>query len=1784
MIIFCAGISNSVRADLKCKYSTVNKTYESRGYENYSLLIKSVAGRFFTHIHNCMYGDKNLYQYIEIGGSPLAFSEKEIQHSPNIMEIQRAEAIFVYNQNLLKIEIDKIFKNSDFKTHHSVPNFKKLKTEFKLLIENLLNDDQKKELEKYLKTIRPEGFEDKLKHFKNNITKTFFGKSIYDSPLILKKKQSILRCKDRRVKGDRGNRRSTTEKYLVLDREHDLWAKGRRKYIDQLKSVRGDPNIRIPYDYQFMVECLDQHGCNCDGSRSFLEELRPKAQFVDPTKTPRVKKQCPHLDRRDLLNVKFKEKATCSSSTCDEEKPFYVDSGYSFLACLSKDLTIENIGELINIGANSLEEIEELKDIIYQLKPFLEITHRTRGQSKPTLSVKFGKGFPEMSGYYQNKIFNQLRKHFIIDLKTKSTSISIPFKIPPLSVVSNGELRYNSTLCENIQNSTLEVTRLKGGKCPSPSKRYETKDVLNCFKHLKSDLTHLYEKSLNEAPKKICIKTQNIDQRTKFKMASTIISSISRTESGGQQRILSPFQLSDYDYKILTKSSLLQQKMGCEKYSFKNLTSFNKNKDNQRVKQTPGQTTTQQNIAKSDVYTPIESMVDLSKVDPRSLSFDKKEFITQCVPGFPQLSFYPDKNLTKNIIDDDKENGCNNENIDNCSIESLSCHQTRQILTGNSILKSLPEVIRKSSLNPQKRLQSIQAKFKKPLTARQHELIDKYTNSCFEFESHYAINKAMDGCEGSVQSPQCKLLENYDTFRSLEKYSQQQNLEQGFMNPETMRVNHELKKKFAICQRVPAKQRVSCINKNLTRDELLEMAKNLKISPDTFFDESSGDRGVGTFLTAVGIKNGTIVYQGVVEGGRTIQPKPDKKKKCPRGFRSTRDQFHCISKAPTKRIGKADECPILTNTKEGITRTCLNTQSIQCKNPQAQKIIQKAMKTTLKNPKGYSSEDVLKETLQFSSLQEKAKAICRTIVFNKAFAKELSVSKYLEEVKKYHNNEYFDIFGTKLNNITVKFKLKPKKCKKFQPKFKPIKRKRNFKCSDFGIVEHENVDLNKIKENFRKHIKRAHELYKKYKDITPGKIASFFKVGTAGVGKGLACFAVDDYTTEFPEEELGIPTFGGDGSIIGWGDYRDWCASQGSRQTRQIREAQYRAQQEFEEYKQTMKVISETVTRFPILGVGLDPEKGRGGYIPHRLVHRGKTHPIFRQTYDPVGATIARKLWGSTTTGQNFFFKENLSALNKDIEDFCGAKGDQNQFLHLLQGKLGQDLISDNPGLKGVRQCLIAKENKAIKAKEDAELFNENLVMSTCLAAGVATMAPPPARYAGAIGDTICTVHYLYSAFDKSAKAQHDLQSYLRCIYQGDKSCSVEEVGKVYEKFSNAQDEKTMELVGAALFGAGAIFDVVNLAHHWKFQSANRRLTRLIGANASKSAIKAASEEALEELKHVYKKLLKIDDLTNDDLLKLSQLAGKNVNPLKNPRAYFLQKNRLEIIRNLGFEKIKDPTVRRKMFDLLTDNPEIIDALRSGLHRGLRPKRSILRGLFENETALREMTDVLSDAKTKQKFINWMKLAEKHGGEKQALKAMKQVFEGSPEMTKIIQHNLDLLKPLSRSKQVLDATAGNVAKFFTWVATAPFKRIRASRQQLAALKAEVRVVEETIENNPGARITQELKEQMEKLRKSQRVKTAEAALHRIKEILEAGEETVETAGSPLSQKIDELLEGLELTTETARGKKAHFVKRLKAAGDDPEKLRQLYREVSSFKETRDNLKELGLLKEFPCYH
>ena len=1798
MILCWAGTSNSDSPDtneLKCKYSTVNKDYPSDTFEilfarqnslagrflihtHNSMWRKSSSGRFFTHIHNCMYGDQNLYQYIEIGGSPLAYSEKEIKSSPNIVDIKKAESIFQDNKKRFEKKLEKIYKKSDYKRHHSEQNFKKLKTQLYSLIENLLNEKQKKDIEKFLKGILAKDFN--IKTFKHAITKMYAGTHFYDSPLILKKQQSILRCKRRRVKGSRGKRRSAKEEYITLDRKHDLWVRSRSKYTEDLKNVRENQDIRIPYDYHFMEACLDQHGCNCDGSRSFLDELKQKAQFIDPTKSLREKKQCPHLDRTDLLNINFKKKATCAQSTCNEEKPFYVDSGYSLLACVSKNLSMENIAELINVGSNSSEEIEELKDVIYQLRPFLKVTKTPSGKGKPTLSVKFGEGFPEISGYYQNQIFNRLKDHFILDFETVSSPLSIPFKIPALSTATNGVPRYNSSICENIQNLTLEVNKLEGRKCPRPSRKYNRDKVLKCLKNLSAPLKSLYEKSLKEAPAKICIKLQSIDQKTKFKMASAIISSISREESGGQKSLLPPFQKSDYDYKIITSSGLLEKKIGCDEYSFKNLISFNKNKDNQRTKQTPGQTTTQQNIAKSNVYTPIESMVDLSKVDPRSLSFDKDEFIKKCVPGFPKLSYYPGKGLTKKIIEDDLKNGCKNDNLDKCSIESLSCHQSRQILTGNSILKSLPEVIRKSSLNPQKRLQSIQAEFDKPLTARQHELIDKYTNSCFEFESHYVINEAMDKCKSSVQSPLCKLLENYDTFRRLEKYGQQQNLEQGFMNPETMEVNHELKKKFAICQRIPAKQRVSCINKNLTRDELLEMAKNLKINPDTFFDESFGDRGVGTFLTAAGIKDGTIVYQGVVEGGKTIQPKVEKN--CPKGFKNTYDGLHCISKAKTKTIGKAGECPILTNTKEGITRNCININGHSCKNEHAQKHIHRVLKSTLNKGHRYSSKSILRKILNFSALQEKAKTICRSVVNNKAFAKGLSDREYLSKVEKYNNNEYFDILGTELKNITVKFKLNPKNCTKYRPKFSPIKKKSSFKCSDFGIVEHENVDLDKLKDNFRKHVKRAHELYQEYKDLKPGKIASFFKVGSAGMGKGLACFVVDDYTTEFPEEELVIPTFGGDEGIIGWGDYRDWCSSEGSRQTRKIREAQYKAQKEFEEFKQTMKVISETVTRFPILGVNLDPENNEYNWILD--LKTSEPEDIFELKYNEFSELIQTSQRSTSIGTRRNYFELNLSALNKDIEDFCGAKGDQNQFLHLLQGKLGQDLISDNPGLKGVRQCLIAKENKAIKAKENAELFNENLVMSTCLAAGVATMAPPPARYAGAIGDTICTIHYLYSAFGKLSKAQHDLQSYLRCIYQGDKSCSTEEVGKVYEKFSNAKDEKTMELVGAVLFGAGAVFDAVNLAHHWKFQSANRRLTRLIGANASKSAIKAASKEALEELKHVYKKLLKIDDLTNDDLLKLSQLAGKNVNPLKNPRAYFLQKNRLEILRNLGFEKIKDPSVRRKMFDLLTENPEIIDALRSGFHRGLRPKRSILRGLFENETALKEMTDVLSDPATKQKFINWMKMAAKHGSEKQALKAMRQFFKDSPEMTKIIQHNLDLLKPLSRSKQFLDATGGNVAKLFTWMATAPFKAIKANRQQLAALRAEIRGIEELIENTPGAQVTQQLQEQMEKLRKSQRVKTAKAALGKIKQILEAGEETVETAGSPLRQKIDKLLEGLELTTDTAKRRKAHFVKRLKDAGDDPEKLRQLYREVSSFKETRDNLKELGLLKEFPCYH
>ena len=41
------------------------------------------------------------------------------------------------------------------------------------------------------------------------------------------------------------------------------------KYIDELKSVRGDPNIRIPYDATISGSVSGSFDCLCDGSRSF---------------------------------------------------------------------------------------------------------------------------------------------------------------------------------------------------------------------------------------------------------------------------------------------------------------------------------------------------------------------------------------------------------------------------------------------------------------------------------------------------------------------------------------------------------------------------------------------------------------------------------------------------------------------------------------------------------------------------------------------------------------------------------------------------------------------------------------------------------------------------------------------------------------------------------------------------------------------------------------------------------------------------------------------------------------------------------------------------------------------------------------------------------------------------------------------------------------------------------------------------------------------------------------------------------------------------------------------------------------------------------------------------------------------------------------------------------------------------------------------------------------------------------------------------------------------------
>jgi len=1636
-----------------------------------------------------------------------------------------------------------IVNNSRYQGHRSISNYLRLKREILLSTESIFTPKSFKKLRKFL--------DSKIDHMPEVIirkllklygyTKATTDKGIYKSQLFQKKEFTVLRCKKRKV----------PEQVLTLGVKEGL-KYSHSSVTSRLDDLWRDRDIRIPFAEGFAEQCLSEHHCNCPRLSDYLSQLKGKS----------LKNRCGYLTFSEFQGLKFKTKSFCDPHSCSEENPFEYGSGFSVWGCASKKVAAGVLQKAIGRSRiKNPEENEYFNKLIQRLAPYIKLS--TLQGEKPKIVITPGKGFPEMAGYYQDIIFKSLKDQYQIEIKSDA-KFPLPLIIPPLSKEKPQLHSPDLKFCERAKVSTLRITKTnKQKKCLHPAQKKEVSKIKSCLGN--TQLTKFYISKLDQLPKKICVQVSQLNDFQKYRLQKAVISSVKSIEEKGAQRSLSPFQYSYADRMTQSSAQALKKNPSCKSYNLNPIIKYTENKDNPIATDaySPEKTEVQRREARSDVYSDRKSR--MSRVRSTDLTFNQERYITRCAKGFPKLSYYPAKTLQQisDFIKQDEEAMCQRQPTSSCDVSELSCGQARQELFKSATFKSLPQFVRTAPIGQRNRIKAIQASkdYKgKPRTGFEEELITKYATQCFSYESHLAISEIKEKCNNDKNNPKCRLLSNYKAFSNLIKFTEQQNHEQGFYDPETRKVNHTLKKKFAVCMTKLPEKRMDCLQTSLSRRELLAMAKSTGVKLDQVIPPTTRH----AFLKVVGSRRGALQIEG--RTNRNNQIVHPKIRRCPRDFKVTKDKGHCItsrSKQLSIKSKSQDEvkCDIQTSEPGGITDNC---QNRRCKNPYAQKRIGKVIKKIASNPESYDSENFIKDSIKHLTKIEKVKAICRSVINNKSLTPRINDENYIKKIKKYKNNLY-TIEGSSLKTISIRLKTNNENCPNLDSKFySEAPRDKKFQCKKLGIKRPEKLsttELKEIKESFQAQIKRAHKLYKKYEKFKPGLLKTGQTIAETlitGIGKYAICLPVDRYTSEFPSDQLAIPTYDSE-TIIGRGNLREWCSSEGGRQTRDFKVSAERAKQEIEEFRLVMESIAKTVTRFPALGVGLKPSEGKtslfsAGEISIEDLNNldpsislslatGDEKTCVKFYKDPFSTSFTaepanckvkyrhsgnifggyyEKPFSSVEISQKSEFEENYTALDKELKELCKNEedqdGEQNKFLRLLEGKVGQDFISDNPGLEEVRSCLLNKERAKEQADLDADKVVERIVMGTCLAAGALTMAPPPAKVAGAVGDAICTGWYLYSSLGKRYQTTRELQSYLSCLYKGDKSCSIDDLTKMYERHDAAISDSNMEMAMVPLFALGFLGDIKEVAHYRKFQKANKTLARLVGSNASKEAIEAASSAAKNELKATYKELFKLEEFTDSDLRRISNMSGKPTSFLKNPSKYMLQKNRMEMIRKLGFEDIQDQALRRKMFDLLTDNPEIIDALRSGWTRGFRPKRSFLRGLFENEEALREFLEAL-DGENLNKFVKQMKAAAEGGTEKIALESMREIFKDAPKALEIIEHNLDLLKPFSRTRQVSDAVIQTGAKipgaFYSAMAL-PYRVIKANRKELSRIKAQVRLIEEIIESNPERTVNSELASELEKLKTSVRVSTAEKALIKIKKILEAGE------GSSMSRRISKL--------------------------------------------------------------
>ena len=399
------------------------------------------------------------------------------------------------------------------------------------------------------------------------------------------------------------------------------------------------------------------------------------------------------------------------------------------------------------------------------------------------------------------------------------------------------------------------------------------------------------------------------------------------------------------------------------------------------------------------------------------------------------------------------------------------------------------------------------------------------------------------------------------------------------------------------------------------------------------------------------------------------------------------------------------------------------------------------------------------------------------------------------------------------------------------------------------------------------------------------------------------------------------------------------------------------------------------------------------------------------------------------------------SDLNDDMKRFCDMDVSQNLNHQLINSNDGKSFLARNPHLKGLAHCAKNLSILEERKRKNDELSRETIINYTCMASGVATLAPIPWSIPAYLGDAICTGHYIQHSFNTLDTAEANRNEMTSCLTRGSGSCSAEELDNIYQGLSNAQFDANLELGMSVLFFAGALHDLKNTAHYLKFSVAHKGLMK-----AMKSGL--TNGEAIDEVRKVMSELFGFE--VSEGLIKQFVKATKTGD----------SKNRFRILRELAFEKIS-PKLKEEVFGLLVHNPEIIDLLKSGLIRGdLRFKRSFLRNLFENQKALTEFVETLSSPEAKSKFIKMIQLLKKSSNgvlpdEKVVIEKIHAFFKarnGVDELLKVIDYNIRLLKPLGRTR----AIAGYLPKHFLKLAKWAYENVRGVKEYkniLAKLEA-----------------------------------------------------------------------------------------------------------------------------------